>query len=390
MIGLRALVLSYRDYELDQLAKAYLNEEEVRELLNNLNSAVILQTCNRVEFYLDHDEDFNQVSKLITERSGLRPRVYEELDAVRHLLMVTAGLDSMFFGEREILTQVKRALSAGKPSPMLRKLFEMAIRFGERFRREHNLGELSFTSFLNDFIAGRVSEGDSVLVVGGGEVARAVVRGLIRRGVRGVTVVNRSLDRLIHEFGNKGVRVLGLDKLHEELSLNHYDVLVSAVSVKSPIIDITKIPSDHVPRLIIDVSTPRSVDVNGKFRDRIVTLEDLRGEYVKYINGKFQALNYSGEVEGEARRIYRLLLRGLADDVVRDVMGFVERIREEEVREAVNALRSGRSPEEVIEAMSRSLVKKLMHNYLESIRRGVEVGRMDIVNELKNSLLGRS
>ncbi|WP_367834312.1 hypothetical protein [Vulcanisaeta sp. JCM 16159] len=30
------------------------------------------------------------------------------MDTIKHLLLVTAGLDSMFLGEREVLSQVKR------------------------------------------------------------------------------------------------------------------------------------------------------------------------------------------------------------------------------------------------------------------------------------------
>ncbi len=85
----------------------------------------------------------------------------------------------MFLGEREILSQVKRAYAMSKPSPRLRILFESAIRFGESFRRRHDLNEVSFVKFLSDYImGGSISRDSNVLIVGGGEVARGgVVRG---------------------------------------------------------------------------------------------------------------------------------------------------------------------------------------------------------------------
>lgn len=387
MSELRALVLSYRDYEIDQLAKAYVSEEELKDLINRLSSVVILQTCNRIEYYLDNKEDFEFVNKLIIERSGLKPRTYEGLDAVKHLLMVTAGLDSMFFGEREILAQVKRALSMSKPSNSLKRLFEMAIRFGERFRREHDLTEISFIKFLSDFVVRSIDSGARVLIIGGGEVARGVARGLIKYGFNNITIANRSLDRLTYEFRDHGVKLVSLNELRDEILTNHYDLMLSAISVDSPIINLSDVPEGRMPRLIIDVSTPRSVDVDGKYKGKVVLLEDLRNEYIKYVNGKYSTLDYANDIESEARRIFRLLIRGKADDVVREVMEFVESIREEEVREALNAIKGGEDPENVIEAMSRSLVKKLMHNYLENIRKNIELGKEDLVNILKDSLM---
>ncbi len=130
MSKIKSLVMTYRDYDLGTLAKVYFMNEELTKLYKLYDSLIALETCNRVEFYLDGDEDEAELIELINKRAGVRPRVLYDLDAVKHLLMVVTGLDSMFLGEREILSQVKRAYGAGKPSPRLRILFESAIRFG--------------------------------------------------------------------------------------------------------------------------------------------------------------------------------------------------------------------------------------------------------------------
>ncbi|WP_243665888.1 NAD(P)-dependent oxidoreductase [Vulcanisaeta sp. JCM 16159] len=97
----------------------------------------------------------------------------------------------------------------GKPSPRLRILFESAIRFGEGFRRRHDLDEISFVKFLSNYIMGSIDRNSNVLIVGGGEVARGVVRELLRNGYRNITVINRTTDKLRYEFGNS-IRLLGL------------------------------------------------------------------------------------------------------------------------------------------------------------------------------------
>jgi len=110
----------------------------------------------------------------------------------------------------------------------------------------------------------------------------------------------------------------------------------------------------------------------------------LREPYLKYVNGKSSILKEFGEVDKEAERIMRLIIRRDADDVIRDITRFTENIREEEVREAINALNNGADPKVVVEAMSRSLVKKIMHNYLENIRALTEKGDLDEIRRLRD------
>jgi glutamyl-tRNA reductase len=380
MVRIKALVLTYRDYDLDTLAKAYLLDNELKDLYGHYDSLIALQTCNRIEFYLDGGENEDHLISMLKNRAGAEPRVLFDLDAVKHLLLVTTGLDSMFFGEREILSQVKKAYATGKRSERLRILFESAIRFGENFRRKYNLSEISFIKFLSNFIMNNVDSEDKLLVIGGGEVARGVVRELLRNGYSNIVVANRTLDRLKYEFGNS-VKVVNLESLKNEVATNKYDVWLAAISVKQPIISVKD--SREIPDLIIDVSTPSAVDVDGT-PVRIIRLEDLREPYLKYVNGKSSILKEFGEVDKEAERIMRLIIRRDADDVIRDITRFTENIREEEVREAINALNNGADPKVVVEAMSRSLVKKIMHNYLENIRALTEKGDLDEIRRLRD------
>jgi len=342
---------------------------------------IALETCNRVEFYLDGDEDERPILRIIKERAGVEPRVLHDLEAVRHLLLVTAGLDSMFFGEREILSQVKRAYAAGKSSRRLRILFESAIRFGEQFRRRHDLSEISFVRFLSHFIMSNADPGRKILVIGGGEVARGVVRELLRKGYSNITMANRSLDKLRLEFGSR-VRIMNLNSLMDDLLINRYDVWVVAISTRQPIIRVGN-NVRNIPDLVIDVSVPAAVYVDG-VPVKVLRLGDLREPYLKYVNGKVNTTEYLREVEAEAERIMRLIARSDADEVVRGIMRFVEEILNNEIREAINALNNGADPREVVEAMGRSLVKKLMHNYLENVRALAETGDISGAERLRD------
>ncbi len=260
---------------------------------------------------------------------------------------------------------------------------------GEGFRRRHNLYDISFVRFLADYVMRNVDKDGSILVIGGGEVARGgVVRELLRNGYRDITVINRTTDKLRYEF-NGSIRLLGLESLMGELMSGRYEAMVVAVSVQSPLINLNGSIDGSLPRLIIDVSTPSAVNIQSKSNGhvRVIRLEDLRGPYLEYVNGRSKVMSGLLEIDHEAERIMRLIMRVDANEAIRDVMRFIEEIREEEVREALNALRSGERAEAVIDAMSKSLVKKIMHNYLENMRRLAEVGNEDAVRELRNYLM---
>ena len=126
----------------DDLPKAY------RALVDEaeINEAVILSTCNRVEVYAgvgSYHAGFLALKRVLTESREVTPEElaeplyshYED-DAAEHLFEVAAGLDSMVLGEPQILSQVRDAFRAADAErtvgPHLSALFRGAIRTGAR------------------------------------------------------------------------------------------------------------------------------------------------------------------------------------------------------------------------------------------------------------------
>src|SRR3990167_6230155 len=101
--------------------KLAFNSTELSNALHQLtqhhaiNEAVILSTCNRTEIYATTDN----VSAIQTwfmrqkELSDIDLSHYcyahHEIHAVRHLMPVASGLDSMILGEPQIVGQMKQA-----------------------------------------------------------------------------------------------------------------------------------------------------------------------------------------------------------------------------------------------------------------------------------------
>ena len=117
---------------------------------------LILATCNRTEVYVASEKPLCQedLVRYVCGLVGENPEQYsryfyykEGEEAVRHVMNVCAGLDSVAMGEDQILHQIGRAYETahqhGATGLALNKLFQEAIRTTKRIKTETNLSKLS-------------------------------------------------------------------------------------------------------------------------------------------------------------------------------------------------------------------------------------------------------
>jgi glutamyl-tRNA reductase len=153
-VALAVVGISHQTSTIEEREPLQLGRDELPQVdsslvsLPGVHEATAICTCNRIEFYLvlrDAGAAGDVVAQMYRERrnldlSSLRDTLYERVDgdAVRHLLRVAAGVDSMVLGETQIFGQIKQAYtqacsvkSAGK---ILHRLFHQAFRTGKRVR----------------------------------------------------------------------------------------------------------------------------------------------------------------------------------------------------------------------------------------------------------------
>lgn len=196
-----------------------LSPEGVGSLLRTIRAerladeALVLQTCNRTEFYLVNRQAADPLEHLLAHvaRLNATPQVTDTAAfyrhagpaAVMHLFRVAASLDSQIVGEDEILGQLKaayrQALEARTARFFLNRLLHRAFRAGKRARTETELGRGSssvpqaavelarrlFTSLV----------GKTVLLIGAGETAERAARALVSCGAGRLIVANRTPAR---------------------------------------------------------------------------------------------------------------------------------------------------------------------------------------------------
>ncbi|MDR1508668.1 MAG: hypothetical protein LBS53_03445 [Synergistaceae bacterium] len=168
---------------------------DVMKARGSVSEYLRIETCNRAELYLM----FSGVDvgrEAAAELSSSGSRTFFDYEAVRHLLRVLLGLESMAKGESHIVSQVKSAYdSADNCGRVLHRLFQRAIGIAASVRTRYHPGREPSVSYLavSHYVKNvGGAKGKPVIVVGLGTVGHETAYILLRMGMR-VFVTNRSL-----------------------------------------------------------------------------------------------------------------------------------------------------------------------------------------------------
>jgi len=400
MSELLALGVSHKTAPLDLRERLSLTEGRAVSALRELTAAAgiheaaAISTCNRTELYLiasDAVEAESTALGMLTRQAEIRPtellgHLYSLRagDAARHLLRVTAGLDSMIVGEAEIQGQVKRAyelsMVEGATGPILNRLFRGALGAGGRAREETGISEKGVSIPSVAVELARRALGDlserRVLVVGAGETAELVARALVARGVHTVFVANRHYDRAIglaQRFDGSAVR---FEELPEQLA--QADIVVTATNSPHHIVerdDLAQVMASRPerPLLAIDIAVPR--DIEPACREiagvSVHDIDDVQTIVERNTSGReSEAKRAEHIIEAELDRFERWL--GL-----QEVVPTVSALREhgDEVVRRVLAENEGRweslsdADRERVKKMAEAIASRLLHEPTLRIRR---------------------
>ena len=113
---------------------------------------MVLGRCGTTEIYINQDSDSDaSVATWLCRFHQLNPTslephcyTYKESDAVRHMLRVAAGLDSMVLGEPQILGQMKdsyqSAVESGSIDTLVSRLFQHTFSVAKQIRTDTAIG----------------------------------------------------------------------------------------------------------------------------------------------------------------------------------------------------------------------------------------------------------
>ncbi|HEX4867192.1 MAG TPA: glutamyl-tRNA reductase [Acidimicrobiales bacterium] len=411
--------LNHRSTPLDLLERVTISDATLPKALHDLISrtdvseAVVLSTCNRTEVYAVAERfhgAYQDIRDFLAETAFLAPEdfadhLYTHYDApaVAHLFSVTAGLDSAVLGESEILGQVKGAWEAaraeGAAGPTLNLLFRHALEAGKRARTDTSIGRhtTSVSQAAVALAAERLGDltGRRVLVLGAGDMGEAMVLGLAKAGVADIAVANRTWDRAVALAEAVGGRAVALTDLTEALA--DVDVLLSSTGAATPILDedgARRVMATRQgrPLLIVDIAVPRDVDhpVGELEGITLLDMDDLRA----FADAGAQARRR--EVATVQQLLDEELERYVGATSAREVAPMIvalraraEAIRTGELERHVSRLATlDEAQMEAVEALTRGIVSKLLHDPTVALKEAAGTPRGDRLIATLRDLFG--
>lgn len=242
---------------------------------------VILSTCNRTEIFAVVDQLHTgryYVKRFLENWFQIETSVFapylqiEENDAaVRHLMRLVCGLDSMVLGETQILGQVKQAfLTAQKlqtTGTIFNELFKQAVTFGKKAHHETAIGENAISvSYAAVELAKKIFGGidqKQVLILGAGKMGELTAKNLHGSGASDITVINRTQSKAEELAKQFHAKAAPLEKLAKELL--HADILITSTGSTGTVLDKAEMlpimkQRKGRPLCIVDIAVPRDAD----------------------------------------------------------------------------------------------------------------------------------
>jgi glutamyl-tRNA reductase len=386
-------MMNYKMFPLYRIEKAFLKNKEtaLRRIssINGITGTVLIQTCNRVEIFLETEiRDLSDVIKAWEELSGDRKlsqdvEIAWEEEAIRHLFRLAAGLESMAIGENEILHQIKEAyILSSKLSLLsrdLRSIFDEALKVGKRVRSSTSLGKkrISIAEMAVE-VAERILGGLQdrvIMVIGAGETGSAVIENINMRNKRNlrIMIANRTYDRAVQLANSFGGIALKLDDVDRFLPV----VDVVFVTTSAPHYIITKERASKLEgrsTLIFDLSMPRNVDPEASRIKgiKVITIDDLREYLDEEASKKLEDIKRAEDfVEKSLENFLEKRRRSWAEEIISNFCRMVEEARKEELMEAIRILGCDEETAKVMDRMSKAMIKRIVGCLVDNLRRNL-------------------
>jgi glutamyl-tRNA reductase len=362
-----------------------------------LDEAVILSTCNRLEVYLSAHHPDDAISLIVEFLSGLQNIPVSQLighlyrctgdDAIRHLMRVACGLDSMILGEPQILGQVTQAFedarSAGMTGAILSHLFAQVIHTGKRARTEtpisryttsvSHAGALLLMDTLKSTLTPPITP--HVVIIGAGEMAVLAAQALRRFDSVDLAFMNRTYTRaesLANDFGGTS-----LTWYQFEEALVWADAVICATGAPHTVIyrrDVEALlpQRGNRPLVIMDIAVPRDVeDTVGELSNvRVFDIDDLQSAVDSNVEmRKASVPQVEAIISQEMARFAEWLTSRQVTPVIKTLREWAQSIADEELVQTRSRLGDAdERTRQIVSRMAHRLVNRLLHEPTSRLR----------------------
>jgi glutamyl-tRNA reductase len=287
--GFYIVGINYRKTDANVRGQFAVSNEQYERLLtlapaHHLTEFFILSTCNRTEIYGFADNVRQLADLLCAEVMGDREAFLEMAyvkrgaEAIEHLFLVAAGIDSQILGDYEVVGQIKQAVKfareAGFVGPFLERLVNCVLQASKAVKNQTELSggtvSVSFAAiqYIRERFADRhngsfLASDKKILLIGIGKIGRNTCKNMVDYlGTRNITLMNRTEEKAAELAAETGVGYASLDRLAE--LAGDADIILVATNAEEPTLLRSHLEGSFCEgkgeKLIIDLSIPFNVE----------------------------------------------------------------------------------------------------------------------------------
>jgi glutamyl-tRNA reductase len=310
MKGYHLLTLSHRQASFEEIGRIVLPEtvgvslgDRLSALKNEFgwDELLYLATCNRVIFFFYTK---NEVTPRTAHQflAALRPDLtscppaclalkmglFSGISAIEHLFDVTASIDSLVVGEREIFRQLREAEERCKSWGITGDHIRLAMRFAVVAAKdvysntkiaEKNISIVSLA--VHQMRAAGLNPKSRILMIGAGQTNQLLAKFLQKEGIESVTVFNRTLEKAaeIAAVFPKGKAHLLADLQKFTDGFDQMIVCTSSpkILINEAVFSILK-NNENGQKVVVDLSVPANVSsaLNAEKNTQLIDIEQLK------------------------------------------------------------------------------------------------------------------
>ncbi|MFC1513391.1 glutamyl-tRNA reductase [candidate division KSB1 bacterium] len=347
-----------------------------------ITESVVLSTCNRTELYgvipKDKESDFDPFaifdSMYPDEDTSFKEYLFysKNQDTVKHLFLVSSGLDSLALGEPQIFGQVKAAFQSasdnGNTSAIFNRLFNRTFGVTKCVRTETKIGEGTTSISFAAVEMGQKIFGDleqlTILIIGAGETGALTASHFKKRGAKKILVTNRTFERaekLAAQIDGSSIRFEEV-----EAFLKRVDVVVACIGAEK--YTITPEPVEQAMKerknkalFFLDLGAPRDIDpdIRNIYNVFSYDIDDLKDIVETNIAKRKNAVSAAEEIiTEEVREFFEWFNTIGVIPTIQKLQKKFEEIRSEELEQNKNKLKTNDIGQ--IELLTKSIIKKLL------------------------------
>jgi glutamyl-tRNA reductase len=252
---------------------------------------------------------------------------HSQKSAVQKLMSVAASLDSLVIGEREIITQVRKAFEKCKEAKLVsdatRILIKHTIETAKKIYTHTKIATKPVSVVALAFQKLKylgINSKSKVLVIGAGTTNTTMLKFLKKHGIKHFTIFNRTLSNAQKLAQLVNAQCFELNYLGS--STLDFDVIItctaSATSVLNKEIYEKIIGNNKSQKIIVDLSIPNDVekDIQQFYNVKYIDIEQLKSLANENLNIRKNEIEYCNEIIEEAYKLYSLDVRHRSVELV--------------------------------------------------------------------------